>query len=98
MVLPSAVLAEINPQTFATMEAVVAAISLGPAHPRPPPPPSVGAGERRHAAVRDRRHPWAPPAEHHHGYAHHSPQRMVETAAAERAWDLLPVPEEVEDR
>jgi integrase len=31
-------------------------------------------------------------------YAHHSPQRMVETAtAAERTWTLLPGPEEVED-
>jgi integrase len=31
-------------------------------------------------------------------YAHHSPQRMVETAtAAARAWNLLPAPEEVED-
>ena len=30
-------------------------------------------------------------------YAHHSPQRMVETAtAAARAWNLLPAPEEAE--
>jgi site-specific recombinase XerD len=32
-------------------------------------------------------------------YAHHSPQRMVETAtAAARAWNLLPAPEVGEDR
>jgi integrase len=31
-------------------------------------------------------------------YAHHSPQRMVETATvAERTWNLLPGPEAVED-
>jgi site-specific recombinase XerD len=32
-------------------------------------------------------------------YAHHSPQRMVETATlAERTWNLLPAPEAGEDQ